>query len=278
MPATGLLSAIGLCERALRKIQAFSINETAARPEYMHEALIWLSLLLDHLSGTQRRYWLLSETMSVPLNVANQRTYDNIDTLVGSSWPANGVGMPVMAWIETTGGQNRWPLQIVRREEFEEVSRTAQSGEPIYVYFDPAVDPDLSPKFSVYPVPAVATYIMRVIFQLMPNRVAPATVSGAIPKPSGKADHGLRRSWQMWAITALAAELGDGPIRKLDGSTIRAWRDEAEAMLTDLESYEDTQHETTPPVVSPGWDYGSEDTDSSPGLTSDYGNRVDGWN
>ena len=38
-----LWKASGICERALRKIGAFSVNDTAADPEELAEALYWLT-------------------------------------------------------------------------------------------------------------------------------------------------------------------------------------------------------------------------------------------
>ena len=86
-----LWKASGICERALRKIGAFSVNDTAADPEELSEALYWLDLAVAELAGTEQCQWLIPTTLSIALT-ANTPSYD-LSTALGTGNPTDGAGI-----------------------------------------------------------------------------------------------------------------------------------------------------------------------------------------
>jgi hypothetical protein len=248
---TAFLSARQVCETALRKIGAFPINDTAARPEHLKEAMRWLALRLDHIAGSRRREWLISPTLTVPLNVANQKTYE-LSTQVGGSWPRQGFEHIIVAFIEDQYG-NRWPVEVVDREKFEDVCKTTESGEPAWIYLDRLTNRDLSPEVSVWPVPTITTYVLKIIMQMNAPDIMPSGVSG--DDIDGALAHGLRRTWQLWAVMQLSADLGSGPIRQIPGEYLERFERQAKAAYDDLDGYEDRERVTGPPICASGFDY-----------------------
>jgi hypothetical protein len=248
---TAFLSARQICEAALRKVGAFPTSDTAAEPEHMKEAMRWLALRLDHIAGSRRREWLISPTLTVPLNIANQKTYE-ISTQVGAAWPRQGFEHVIVAFVEDQYG-NRWPVEVVDREKFEDVCKTAESGEPAWIYFDRLTNRDLSPEVSVWPVPTVTTYLLKIIMQMNAPDIMPSGVSG--DDIDGALAHGLRRTWQLWAVFQLAADLGSGPIRHLPVERFNLFTAQAERALADLENVEDREKTTGPPICASGFDY-----------------------
>lgn len=247
---TVFLSARQICETALRKIGAFSINDTAAQPNHLAEAMRWLALRLDHVSSTRRREWLLSPTVNVPLTVAGQRDYE-LSIAVGASWPARGYGRAIIAWIEDGNG-NRDPVTILKREDFENVCRTDESGQPWHITFDMLENRDGSPTMSIWPVPATTNYIVRLIFQTQPADIMPSGVAG--DDIDGALSHGLRRTWQLWAVMQLAADLGSGPIRHLPSEFFDRFRAQAKEAYEELDQYEDREPDTSDPICRSGFD------------------------
>ena len=242
-----LLSAKDVCERALRMVGAFAINDSAAQPEDLLEALHWLDMGLSQLTGTAVIRALVPATLSVPLSTADQKSYDLSDALT-TNFPSDGVAFPIEAWLQDDSN-NRYPLEIVTRQRFEDVSKVTQAGTPDYVYFDRL----LNMQLSVWPVPSVTTWTVELVAQTFSPDIAennPVKKAG-----TGFVAHGLRQSWQRWAVLQLAADIGDGPVRTVAASKVASWQAKAEEALVALRAFDNTEHETTPPI-NDSWDYG----------------------
>ena len=56
-------SAYRVAEKALRKIGAFPITDSAADPLEMREALDWLTIIMAELAGRDRVFWLTPATL-----------------------------------------------------------------------------------------------------------------------------------------------------------------------------------------------------------------------
>jgi hypothetical protein len=234
-----LLTARQICDRALRKIGAFPITESAARGEDVDEALFWLDLIVAELPGTVRRYWLLSDTLYLSLTPGDLE-YDLATTV--TDWPAQGVEHVTEIWLENSTG-SRTPVKIVDRNTFEERSLISTPGSPEIVHIDRMVKPTLRP----WPVIASTGYRLALVAEMLGPDIAPKEVS---PKNDRAAvEHGLPQAWQMWLINQLACEIGDGPVRKLASTTIGGWRSQNERKKTDLESFQDTEKQTTDPIT-----------------------------
>lgn len=229
-----------ICERALRKINAFPITDTAADPEHLNEALYWLDMVLAELSGHARLWWWLTGTLSFAL-AASTQSYALKATL-GSGYPAEGLLYPVECWYEDAAG-NRTPLKIVRRDTFEERVKAGQTGDPAMVWIDRLGEPTL----WVWPVPAATGKTLKLVYQTLSPQVAVQQPAG---RPAqGNAPIDFPATWNLWAVTRLSAELGDGPIRSLPSSRIEAWRGQAERTKQMLLAFDNREHETEPPII-----------------------------
>ncbi|HEC14945.1 MAG TPA: hypothetical protein ENI72_04220, partial [Rhodospirillales bacterium] len=126
-------SAKKICEKALRKIGAFSINDSAADGDELNEALEALDLLVAEQAGSTTCFWLIPATVSIPLT-GGTATYDLISVL-GASAPTDGIQFPVYATLKTDGG-NETPLSIVTRDEYEGISKKTAGGSPDRIWID----------------------------------------------------------------------------------------------------------------------------------------------
>ena len=103
-----LLTVTEICERALRKIGAYSINDTGADPVHLEEARYWLDMVLGHVSSRKRTWWLVPDTEPVTL-VADTATYQLSDELSGSPDVQHVVGV----WLVNTSSGARKPLEEI---------------------------------------------------------------------------------------------------------------------------------------------------------------------
>lgn len=226
-------------QRALRKIGAFAISSTAARAPEMEEARYWLDMEVAHLAGKKRTWWLVPQSATFPL-VAGQRDYDLMDVL-GLQVP-DGIEFVVSVLIDhATTGMNIEEVNLLRREEYETAKGdfVNATGAPTGGYIDRAQRPTL----RLLQAPDAATpYVARVTFQsYAPNLVAGRDVR--------KLDQ-FRTAWNLWLVMATAARIGNGPVRKLPKDEVDDMRRDVAALLHDLESYEDHEQQSGPPVVA----------------------------
>lgn len=225
-----ILSTREICERALRKIGAFSINDTAARAEELEEARLWLDMMLGHRAATKRAWWLVPETQAVTLTAAIS-SYGLKDALAGDPDILAVVG----AWaVSTDGSLTRTPLAIARRPEWENRSVTT-GGPPALVY----IDRTDSPVLQVNPIPAAPiAHTIEVVWQRQPSDLVAANWTTP--------NRDFREAWNMWVVSALAAELADGPVRKAPGDEVRAMRADARRLLDELEAWDAQEHADEP--------------------------------
>ena len=230
-----LWKASGICERALRKIGAFSVNDTAADPEELSEALYWLDLAVAELAGTEQCQWLIPTTLSIALT-ANTPSYD-LSTALGQANPTDGVLFPIEAWLRNSNGEDE-PLEIIRRKEYEDIADKDAVGAPTRIYIDRlGADQNL----FVHPVPDATGYTIRLVCQTYaPNLV------GATPNAGGNVGHGFSAEWQKWMVNQNAADIGSGPVRRLPPSEINDMRTQAEASRARLMAYSNREKVSQP--------------------------------
>ncbi len=223
-----LLSASEICETALRKIGAFSINDTAADGEELKEAAKWLDLVVGEMTETERCTWLIEDTVTVSL-VADQATYNLFDAM-GASYPADGVMFITSSWI--TDGTNDDDVELIRRTDLEEIVVKGATGKPELIYIDRLSDKNQQ-SFTVYPVPVDATHSLKFVFQ----RHAPDLRSDV-----GKKAHGFHRGWQKWLVLATAAEIGDGPVRKIPSTEVDRIKRDAQMSFNKLQASQNREN------------------------------------
>lgn len=214
-----LLSVRSLCERALRKIGAFSIRDTEADPEEMAETMFYLDLLVAHVTGTRRVFWLVPATLELPL-LADTAEYDIADI---TDYPTDGVAFPINAWLRDSSGHDE-PVELVRRRAYENIPDKDGGGAPQVVHIDRLT----SKKVYVHPVPTDASYTLRIEAQVY------SASYDVTENPNAEMRHGFGPEWQLWLIYALAAEIADGPVRRLPAPEVDRMRNTAARMLVEL--------------------------------------------
>ena len=226
-------SAYRVAEKALRKIGAFPITDSAADPLEMREALDWLTIIMAELAGRDRVFWLTPATLTLPLTPA-VGTYD-IQAVMGTAYPELGVQFPIEAWIEDDVG-NRNPIEIVQRSIYENQPDRNRTGTPDIIYIDRLYPPTL------YTYPTLAdtsrSWYIKLVVQTFAQHF------------QGKTDRatGLRSAWQMWCIYRLARALGDGSIKRIPSEELSGFQKDEMASYKQLFAYEQREHESTPPV------------------------------
>jgi hypothetical protein len=229
-----LFTAKGIVEQALRKIGAYAINDTAPDDEHVRIGLEGLDLIMAEQAGSTRCWWLVHADVSVALDTADQRTYD-LTGAVAAVTDGDAFQFPVSAALVDEAG-DRTPLRLLRADEYDAVTDKAESGSPCAVYID-----RLAGEMHVYPVPSVATYSVALTVQtesaalIQDNRVTGVQASDA--------RHGLRASWQMWAVYRLAAWLGDGTIRRCSPNEVAGFLKLAEWSERRLLAFENREHD-----------------------------------
>lgn len=105
-----------------------------------------------------------------------------------------------------------------------------QYGKPNFVYIDRGPKPSIS--FSPAP-DAGGPYTVRILFQTY----SPDFVSGQGYTSQSQ----MRETWNLYRVTALAAQIGNGPVRKLPADEVNDMKKEAASLLTDLENWDDDE-------------------------------------
>lgn len=234
-----ILTVADYCKRALRKIGSYSINDAGAEPEEMEEARFWLDMIVGHQAARKRTWWLTPTTATFPMAAGTQE-YD-LDAQLAPTASARGEQFVIQAFLDDADtGEMIHEISLRSRKEWEEMEQRQREGTPECAY----IDRQQSPKMLVSPVPNDArSYTVRLIFQsYSPNFPALAWAN--------RTDTAIRSSWNLWLVTALAAQIGNGPIRKLPADEVRDMKAEAGGLLTDLEAYEDHEQANEPRRIS----------------------------
>lgn len=210
-----------MCTSALEKVGIISPYETSAPEGVVQKCLRYLDMILSFRTGT-RRLWFFVPAASQVTWPADQGSYDLTGALA-----SNPLDLYRAAYVDDSTDA---PIELVRRAEFEESRNDTAAGtaSPDMIYIQD--DGDGTYTGHIRPVPSEAKAIRFVGQKLSPS-VATA-VGEAV-----ETDHGYGAPWQLWMLYALAIEIGDGPIAKLDGSRLGAWRKVEKDLWGRLESY-----------------------------------------
>ncbi|MBU8540182.1 phage adaptor protein [Falsiroseomonas tokyonensis] len=223
-----------LCERALRKIGSYSINDSGARPREMEEARFWLDMVVAAVAARRRIWWLVPATAPIQLT-AGQASY-NLTAVLPHGAPVSHV---VAVYLVNLEDGSREQVDNVRRSEWEARAAEITSGPPQMVHIDRLPDPTL----QVWPTPtAPLTHRLDVVVQ----RCSPDLTQGA----STEKLLGFREAWNLYLVTALAAQLANGPVRKAPADEVRDMQLEAARLLSDLEAYDAHEQANEPRRVA----------------------------
>ncbi|WP_341702623.1 hypothetical protein [Ferrovibrio sp.] len=219
-----LFTAKQICEQALRKIGAYSVNDSAADPVELAIAMNWLDLIMAEFSGTTQVFWLVNNAVNLTLTTA-VGSY-TLPAALGADAPANGIQFINSATLVDENG-DRTPLTIFDYQTYNQVTNKQDAGDPTGVYIERLN----SPVLYTYPTATFDTglgesRIIELNIQSFANSVAADRATTRI-QSEGSLQHGLRASWQRWAINRLARDLGDGPIRNLPSGRLDRLNDQA---------------------------------------------------
>ena len=219
-----------ICDRALRMIGATAIRSSGSRPEELTEARYWLDMLVAHVCATRRIWWLIPADVTFPL-VAGQADYD-LGTVLRPNAP-DGVQFVVSAvLVDLNQHRDVRELGLLRRSEWEEIGqRDGNLGVPEVALVDHTVD---DPVMHLHPTPRnTPPYGVRLTFQ---------SYSSDLTKNVGRDyTYRIRRSWNMYLVTALAAKLANGPVRKAPADEVADLDRKAANLLWEISAYDDEQ-------------------------------------
>jgi len=240
---SAVLSAKQVCEEALRKIGAFSINDSAADGTELRVALNWLDLIMAELSGSTQVFWLMRNEINLTLTTG-QRSY-TLPAALNASAPGNGIQFVNSATLVNETGA-RTPLTVLDYQTYNNVADKDTVGDPTGIY----VERLLEPVLYTYPVAQFNTAIgqtrhIELNVQTFANTVGGDRSVGRI-QSEGALQHGLRQSWQRWAIYRLAHSLGDGTIRSLPSGRLDRLNDQALLAEKKLLAFENSETFDTP--------------------------------
>lgn len=250
-----LLSVGEVVDRALTKIGQKATRSSGARAADVEEARYWLDMLIGHQSARQRWWPLVPGTATFPL-IAGQSSY-NLQASVGATQAPSGIAFVIRVILYNLAtGQDIHEVPIVRRQEFElrnfpqstqaqdvspwtwdDIDRSGvgadQAGPPNACY----ITRDQNPVMHISPAPdALVSYGARMLFQ----SYTPDSVTAAA---NDRLDS-IRSTWNLWLVTALAAQIGNGPVRKLPADEVRDMKQEARDLRTELEAYDAHENQT----------------------------------
>ncbi len=221
------LSAAEICAFALGKNGAFPTNDEAPDPDHMDRALGWLDMIVAELTGNRRCYWLSPATVTFDWPEGEQSVV--LADALGADAPPTGILFPVRAWaVDTTTGMRRHQIELCRRKKYERHGNLATVGNPQLLFIDRLIDNSLA---YIWPVPSTTNpWRIALEFQVYARSV----LGEQGGDQAGDVPVGFDATWNLYLVTRLAAETGDGPVVKLDQGTIRDWRKDAAELLSNL--------------------------------------------
>ena len=255
-----LLSIEQICERALRKIGAWAIRSSGGRPEELQEARYWLDMVVGHEASRQRTWWLVPASGTFTLTAGNAGPYD-LTSVLGAS--TDGIQFVIEVIIfDAVSGLDIVNLPLMRRQEWEtriigpdnrpdpvesarllDTSVVPMPSDPPGVPQMCYVNRDQRPTIEFYPGPdSNRTYGARVVFQ---SFASDFTKNLPLDKT-----YKLRTSMNLWIVTALAAQIANGPVRRLPSDEVKDMKTEAQVLRDDLEAYENQEQASEPRRIS----------------------------
>lgn len=230
-----VLEAREICERALRKIGSYSIRDASADGTEMAEARFWLDMIVGHIASRQRTWWLVPGTARLTVT-AGVTSYDLQTNLTGLPKVQHVVSLYSVAAADGTSVE----IPLLRRQEWEALDRSdTATGQPTAAY----VDRRARPTLLIWPAPAATpTHNLDVLYQQFSDDSTAKAVTAPLDR--------VRESWNLFLVTRLAADIGNGPIRKLPADEVREMQTTAAALLFDLEAYDSQEQAGEPRLVA----------------------------
>lgn len=223
-----ILSRDEIIRRALRKCGAWNLGRSAPRDREVEEAAYWLDMLLGHTSARSTVWWLVDEDKSIDLTIGTY-SYD-LTALLGPAETPDGIQFVLQAFLyDVDAGMDVCPLEIVARDVWENRRhrQNAPTGLPTCIYVDRKKNPTM---YLDRAVSEEGEYQVRLVCQ----GYSPDLLNA---KPDSKA-FTFRPTYNLWIVTALAAQLGSGPIRMLPQDEVKTLQSQANTLRNELDGFE----------------------------------------
>ena len=216
------LTAIDIATRALRVIGEVPPHE---EPDghVLARALEELDTVIADAVADQQTWWFVRNQVSIPL-IERASDYA-IDQLGGENL------LSIIDLNVDVEGRNR-DIEVLPLERFDELQPQQSAALPEYAAVRRTRGTTV---LSLYPVPD-RRYVLKAIIAVEAPDVSTAT---------GNTRHGLRPSWQGWAIAATAAAIGAGPVRTLPAFEQRELERKADKRLAMLLNYDNRPQRTS---------------------------------
>lgn len=233
-----LLSVGAIAERALRKIGEYPIRGGTLRPEALAETRLWLDMVMSHQAAKMRTPWLVADTVNFDL-VTGQAAYD-LRAVIGANTVPDGMQFNITAYLYNPAAEEDVrKIALIRREEYEDIPDKTRAGEPEQAY----IDRTRWPVMTVFPVPDGSRSLqVRLVYQQISSQFANL--------PFNDRTYAMHECWNLWVVTALAAEIGNGPVRRLPKDEVAELRSTARSLLLDLEAYDQFEQADEPRRVN----------------------------
>lgn len=227
----------GIAEKALERIGAYTPMDGEADAEELRRALEWMEIVVANLTGQERLQWLIPAT--VEFDLEDDTASYLLSDVAGSSFPSRRVAYIISAKLKDSGGAE-YDLDVIRRSAYEDIVNKDDSGPPSVVYIDRSTD---DPTIYVHRVPSSSDTVRSV--RLVVQTYAPSVLSdNADPDQAGERAHGFDSTWQLWLIDATAAQIGNGPVRRLPKSTLVDIREQADINLVKLMGHQNRENQS----------------------------------
>ncbi len=232
-----------ICELSLGQIGDYSPKDEGAEQFSMQRALKHLDMIISELAGSDLNWWLMEETyrFSWPADTRTERLAD----VMRDAYPTQGIIMPWKAQLLDEDGRLVDELPIVRRDVYDSVTDKDDVGQPELLYFDRLA---MEATVSVYRVPDVDTWQIDLTAQTYARSVL-GTQSQT--DQAGNLQTGFAPEWRRYLVNQLAADIGNGPVRRVALATVKDWRAVAEDCLGKLQAWSNREKKSTPSRTAP---------------------------
>ncbi len=231
-----------IVDRALRKIGAYSIRDQGADGEEVTESLMWLDMIVADRFSQQRTHMVVPSTITMALTTGVD-TYV-LDQVLGTAAGGGVEYVANIALVMNNGGSGE-PLPAGDQDGLPRCSGGAADAGPDRAALhgagrpQRAGDPEDRAEAAVHDAGDVVARVL--VIQQIPMDFTLADEERAMR---------MRSCFNLWAVKALAAEIGDGPVRRLPQEETRLWKAEADAHWADLLAMDMQENTSAPPAPS----------------------------
>ena len=222
-----LVTALAICEGALRKIGAYSPYDGGADQSEMAVAINRLDIVLAEMAGEDRYWWLVPTTQS-------------FDTEEGvGSYDLNALLDTDLLTIERLYARRNGmdtELTLLSRRQYEDVADKTAEGRVCSAYIDRLAVPTI--------------HLIKVPSEIIQIRVVGQADAPNVSAEKGETRHGFPKSWQRYLEYRLAIDLGEGPIRRIPDGELEDMNRTAERLRIRLMSYSGLEQVAHPRTIA----------------------------